>query len=423
MAAASSDQAELFYLEDATDNVEFNDGKLEKADSSLSSGIALRVTKNGRVGLAHTRNLLDQEALVKQALLSSGNGMETGMKFPFTKSVPAVKTFDPAIRKLDKKGLIQEGAKVIEYVKKRSSGQVNVNYSYSISRMGIMNSAGTRLEQESSDFMTLVHMVFPGTGTGLYRYHIKRVPVSFTEAELDELIDLYRISETQIVPETGAMPVIFMPMTMSSLLWRFAAAASPSSFYNKVSPLLDKMGEKIFSDKIEIYQDPHDPELSSSTGFDSEGTPTCRYNFVDKGVFKAIPADLNYADKLKLQPTGNGFRHSVESQPQTHPISVCMAPGTKTLAEMIAGIDRGIIAHSLMGAHSGNILNGDYSVGVSAGFYIENGKLTGRVKDCLLAGNVYDTFNRVGEIESTCQNLGNNKLPAILFDGVSVAGK
>jgi len=90
---------------------------------------------------------------------------------------------------------------------------------------------------------------------------------------------------------------------------------------------------------------------------------------------------------------------------------------------MIAGIDEGIIVHSTMGAHSGNILNGDYSVGVSSGFMIKNGVITGRVKDCMLSGNAYETLNNVSEIESVCHNMGAQKMPAILFDGVSVTGK
>jgi len=68
IASQMADQAEVFYIEEAGDSVEFSDSKLDKADTSMSAGIALRVIKNGKIGLAHTRNLLDREALVKQAL-------------------------------------------------------------------------------------------------------------------------------------------------------------------------------------------------------------------------------------------------------------------------------------------------------------------------------------------------------------------
>ena len=87
------------------------------------------------------------------------------------------------------------------------------------------------------------------------------------------------------------------------------------------------------------------------------------------------------------------------------------------------GIKEGILAQFLMGAHSGNVLNGDYSVGVSTGFMIENGRITGRVKDCMLSGNVYETLSNVEAVENKALNLGIHKLPALLCKDVSVAGK
>ena len=59
LAKASADQADIYWEEVSYDHIEFTDAKLEKADSSLSYALALRVIKDGKCGLAHTRNLLD----------------------------------------------------------------------------------------------------------------------------------------------------------------------------------------------------------------------------------------------------------------------------------------------------------------------------------------------------------------------------
>lgn len=99
LASQAADQAEVYFNESSSDGVEFNDGKLEKADSSLSSGIALRVIKNGKMGLAYTRNLLDPEALVKQALTSAENGVEVSFRLPLTKDLPTLDTYNTADRK------------------------------------------------------------------------------------------------------------------------------------------------------------------------------------------------------------------------------------------------------------------------------------------------------------------------------------
>lgn len=423
LAMQQADQADVYFEEGSSDNVSFVNGKLDKADTSLSYGIALRVIKNGRVGLAHTRNLLDRQALVEQALASAENGMEVNITLPLTSDLPAIDSYDPAIESVSKDELVASGQRLIDYVAQRTQGQFNLDFGYTSAREGIMNSAGTELSRRGSHFVNYAQLVFPGTGSGLLEFCMEKSPVLLKTAQLDRMLELYRISETQLVPPTGPLPVIFTPYSLFFLFSRFFAAASPVSFYNKVSPLLDKYGERIFSEQISIRQDPFDPLLSNSTAFDGEGTPTRRLDYVDKGVFKCIPTDLNYAQKLGLEPTGNGFRGSHEAQPSAQPINICIDPGTKTLEEMTASLERGLIVYSLMGGHSGNILNGDYSVGVSSGFYVEHGKIVARVKDCLLSGNLYDTLNKVEAVESATQKLGSYKVPSILCRDISVAGK
>ncbi len=86
-------------------------------------------------------------------------------------------------------------------------------------------------------------------------------------------------------------------------------------------------------------------------------------------------------------------------------------------------MDKGILIAGIMGAHSGNILNGDYSIGLSPGLYVENGEIVGRVKDSMVAGNIFDTMNHIVEIEDTLHSASGGMFPAILFDGVSVATK
>ena len=90
---------------------------------------------------------------------------------------------------------------------------------------------------------------------------------------------------------------------------------------------------------------------------------------------------------------------------------------------MIGSMDKGIILDGVMGAHSGNIPNGDYSVGVEPAFYVENGEIIGRVKDAMVAGNVYETLNNIVSIEDKVHESWGGRFPAILCDDVNVATK
>lgn len=226
-----------------------------------------------------------------------------------------------------------------------------------------------------------------------------------------------------MIPPTAKMSVIFTPRMMHALLTRFYAAIAPVNLYNKISPLLGKFDQQVFSPKLTISQNPFNDSNPGAAGFDDEGTPTQKTVFVQNGVFKSIYTDLNYASKLNLPLTGNGWRDSEASPVGVGSNHLHIQTGDQSIEQMIAGIEHGIIVYDLLGAHSGNVLNGDFSVGVSTGFYVENGKITGRVKDCMLSGNIYETFNNILAIENKAECSGRSSIPSILFGNVSVAGK
>jgi PmbA protein len=87
---------------------------------------------------------------------------------------------------------------------------------------------------------------------------------------------------------------------------------------------------------------------------------------------------------------------------------------------MIKSMDRGVIVGQALGAHSGNIPNGDYSIGLSPGLYVEGGEIVGHMKDTMLAGNIYDTFRNIISIENIQHHGAGGRYPAILVDDVNV---
>jgi len=423
IAAAQADQAEVYTTSYSNDGLSFVDGNLKDADSSLSSGIALRVIKNGRIGLAHTRNLLDPEKLLQQALFSAANGQEVGFSFPKTASVASLKTYDPEIEKTDKQKIVTELKQIVDYVKKQSDLQLDLGAGYYNGERRIINSAGTDLSEKSSEYYSYASITFPGSASSIFHITKAKKYQPLDMAEIDKLIELYRLGQNEVIPPTAKMSVIFTPRMMYALLTRFYAAIAPVNFYNKISPLLGKFDQQVFSPKLTISQNPFNDTNPGAAGFDDEGTPTQKAVFVQNGVFKSIYTDLNYASKLNLPLTGNGWRDSEASPVGVGSNHLHIQTGDQSIEQMIAGIERGIIVYDLLGAHSGNVLNGDFSVGVSTGFYVENGKITGRVKDCMLSGNIYETFNNILAIENKAECSGRSSIPSILFGNVSVAGK
>jgi len=225
------------------------------------------------------------------------------------------------------------------------------------------------------------------------------------------------------------MKVLWMPGSMHTLTWRILSGTSAKSIYEKISPIAEKIGEKIFNEKLTIHDAPLDDKYPWARAFDDEGVNCNPLSIIENGVLKSFYYDLNFAQKLDKKSTGHGYRTSrwggeaIALKPNPNLTHLQIKPGNASFSELLKFMDKGMIIEGAMGAHSGNIPNGDYSVGVSPGFYVENGEIIGRVKDAMIAGNVYDTLKNVVAIEDTLHPSWSGRFPAILCDDVSVATK
>ena len=225
------------------------------------------------------------------------------------------------------------------------------------------------------------------------------------------------------------MKVLFLPEALYALLWRVQSVTNGRNIYQKVSPVMDRLNEKIFDERLTLYDDPLNDPFPGARGFDDEGTPCRLFKVVEKGVLIHFYYDLYYAGKMGASPTGHGYKsamwggETVSLKPSPTLEHLYITPGEKRFEDLMRRMGKGIVIAGVMGAHSGNILNGDYSIGLSPGLYVENGEIVGRVKDAMVAGNVFDTMNHIIDLEDTLHPASGGMFPAILFDGVSVATK
>ena len=217
-----------------------------------------------------------------------------------------------------------------------------------------------------------------------------------------------------------------MPHSIYTLAWRIKSGANAKSVYENVSPIAEKVGEQIFDPKLTLVSDPLNDKHPDARAFDDEGTPCSTFPLVKNGVLLSFYYDLSYAKKMNVASTGHGFKlggdvFSLLPNPVlTH---LTIKPGDTSFADLVKSMDKGLIVEGALGAHSGNIPNGDYSIGADPALYVENGEIVGRAKDVMVAGNIYDTLKHVVAIEDTLHLGGGGWFPAILCDNVSVSAK
>ncbi|MCI2425649.1 TldD/PmbA family protein [Candidatus Acetothermia bacterium] len=429
IARKVSDQVEIYSNEQTVDSISFEDAKLKDIDSKLQSGTSIRIIKDGRLGFAFTKNLIDEKELVNNALASLKGGVEAKFNLPFANDLPHLNTYDPSIEDLTPTTIVDECNRIARILVAKTDGQVNIHAGRVIAKISLKNSNGLNLSVKSSHYYCSPEIMYPGSYASISRVMNTKKFGQIPGEHLDFILDIYNKSVQEAIPGSDRMKVLFLPETIYVLLWRLQSATSGKSIYEKQSPIADKLGKKLFSSNLTIYNDPLNDQFPGARTFDDEGTPGRYFPIVEDGVLKNFYYDLHYADKLDVQPTGHGFRsamwggEAIANKPSPTLAHLYIKPGDKSFSDMIRSIDRGVIVASALGAHSGNIPNGDFSIGLSPGLYVENGEIVGYVKDAMVAGNIYETMKNLVAIEDRLYPAIMGTYPALLFDDVNVTTK
>lgn len=421
IARKAADRVEVYSRATTSDNVSFENARLKDIDSSIQSGVALRIIKGGKLGTAYTQNLIDREGLVRNALASLKGGVEGSFEFSLTRGIPPLDAYDSAIERLTSTQMVDECTRICAAIAGETGTQVNASASRAVQRIRLMSSQGASLTAQISHYLSYASAIFPGTYAAISHIKDGKGFEPFPDSGIGYIVGTYNRSVKEVKPQGGRMRVLFLGEAMYPLIWRLREGANGKNIYEKTSKLRDRQGQKILSEKLTIIDEPLDDRIPGARAFDDEGTACRNIPIVEAGVLRSFYCDLFYARKLGVIPTGHGYKTEVSTKPVPALEHLTIRPGTKPLADLLKLMDRGVIVGGAMGAHSGNILNGDYSIGLSPGIYVENGEIKGRVKDAMVAGNIYETLKNVIDIEDTVYPAYMGRFPAILFDDVSVA--
>jgi predicted Zn-dependent protease len=142
----------------------------------------------------------------------------------------------------------------------------------------------------------------------------------------------------------GRYTVILEPAAVLDLVGQMFMDFSGTSIRDGRSFLNDRIGEKLFGDNINIYDDVHHPE-QSGTPFDAEGVPRKRLTLVERGEIREIAYSRHAAAQAGAEPTGHGF--PLPNEMGEAPINIVIAGGNTSVDQMIAAADRAILVTRL----------------------------------------------------------------------------
>lgn len=210
---------------------------------------------------------------------------------------------------------------------------------------------------------------------------------------------------------TCEVPVLFEAPLAAGLIGSFVHAASGGSLYRKSSFLLDRLGKRVFSRKVQIAERPHLRGGLASSAFDNDGVATRDREVVADGILQGYFLSAYSARKLGMQTTGNaGGCHNL-----------IVKPGKRDLRGLLRKMDRGLLVTELLGQGI-NYVNGDYSRG-AAGYWVEKGEIVHPVEEITIAGNLRDMFRNVVSVGNDVLVRGSKQVGSILIERMKIAGE
>jgi predicted Zn-dependent protease len=182
-----------------------------------------------------------------------------------------------------------------------------------------------------------------------------------------------KLSRNPVAIEPGKYTVVFEAQAAGDLIQLIGNQADARSADEGRSPFSkqgggNKVGEKMFDERVNIYADPQDPQLRSQP-FDGDGLPLGRQVFVEKGVLKELAYSRFWAKKMNKQPTGQGG-------------AVKMQGGDASVDDLIKGTPRGILVTRLWYLRQVDPRTILYTGLTRDGtFLIENGKISKAIRN------------------------------------------
>ena len=401
LAKSTADETEIVFAGTSSGLTRFANSHIHQNVYENNAKILFRSAIGKKVGVASTNSLVTND-LVK----TLKDSIEIARQQPENPDWPGLpgpakykklNTFDETTAAFTPKDRAR-GVKKIIAEARRKKFTVAGAFSTSSGEIAVINSNGVRAYQPvTSSSVNMIPM--SDTSSGYAAGMSRRV------ADLD-LVGMAKIavekcdrSQNPIQVEPGEYEVILEPSAIAEMMeWLSYVGLGSKPFLENMSFLSGKIGRKITSEKITMFDDGLD-ERTVAFPFDFEGVPKQKVVFINKGIAKGVVYDRAAAKKARKKSTG----HAVTADEASHgafPLNVSIAPGRASRAGMVAKVKRGILItrfHYINGLIDprNSVLTGMTRDGT---FLIEDGEIKHGIKNLRFTDNIMRAFKSVQAI-------------------------
>lgn len=431
--ARSGEQVEAVVVRGTDTEIKVYGGEVESLSSAQSQGVGIRVVVDGRQGFAYAGSL--DESVIAETLAEARDnaGFATpdefgGLAEPDGVAVQALDLYRPALASFApeaKVALAVEVERAVLGADPRITGIESAEYMDGLAEAAVATTTGIRsVGRDTSCYVATYAMAGEGgdTQTG-FGFSVGREPSELDpgRAAADAADRATRMLGAR-KPPSARLTIVLDPWVTAQLVGLLGYTLNGDAVMKGRSLFADRLGEDVASPLVTLVDDPTDVRAYSATDTDGEGLATRRNVLVQDGVLQKFVHNAYTARRSGTVSTGNAVR-GFTSTPSVDCLFLTLQPGTTSPADLIAGVDDGILVLDVSGLHSGvNPVSGDLSTGAE-GIRIRNGQLAEPVREFTIASTLQKMLHDVQGVGSDLEFLPMNAAGVTLVVGdVTVSG-
>ena len=155
-----------------------------------------------------------------------------------------------------------------------------------------------------------------------------------------------------------------------------------------------KLGEKIGSDHLNVFDDPTIPDSLGHYKYDDEGVLAKKTSIIEGGTLKGHFQNRETSEIFHVEPTANMRATSYKFMPLIRMACTCIGPGDYNPDEIIKDVKDGYYV-SNMKVPSIDMKRYNWSISAQYAQKIENGELTELLRDVIVMGVAPEFFKSI----------------------------
>jgi len=385
---------------------------VEAAKEGIENGVALRVLVNGAWGFASVGSF-NVEVLADAVSHACKMAKAASLKLKAPIKLAEGKAIEDRVLVKPKKNpsrvpvedkiriTLSIAKNVLEYDNRVKS--CTVDYLDLVGTNYFMNSEGTYIEQDKLYVWSRVLATAKerdvytfsreevGSTSGYEVFDVE-TPEAVGERVAKRAVDQLKAKP----PKGGSFPVVLGPNVVGVFVHEAFGHLAEADLTLSGSVLMDKIGKKVASEVVTIYDDGTIEGAFGSFKYDDEGVTAQKTLLVKDGVVVGLMHNRETAKKFNTQPTGNARAEDFRVEPIIRMRNTFMAPRDYSLEELIEDIKFGYYFKSFRGGQAN--LDGTFQVGIQEGYEIVKGEIGEPVRNASISGNTLETLHKVDAV-------------------------